>query len=472
MRGGAGALNLRGRPPPSAPSRPPAGPPHPLARPLTPPHPPPVSPRVGKGDPPIVSFVTHADVGAFDEADGQTGLAHLLEHMAFKGTPSIGTTDAAAEARLLDAADAAFYDLRDLKAAGAPARALAAAEAHLAAATAQADALAVPNAFGAALTRAGGVGLNASTSHDATRYYCSLPSNKLELWFALEAARFREPVFRELYTEKAVVAEERRARVDGAPLGKFQQAFARSAFANNYGRPVIGYAADVEAVGRRELVSFFQSHYGPRALTIAVVGDARPDRVRALAEKYFGGWAAPEARDPAPGSSAPPARPAAPPPRLVSAERAGPLVMQAYYRPPDTHPDAIAIEAAWWGRWEGVARGCGRAPRAARWHHPRAPSRPSLAPSLPPTPRPPLPAFTNHPASFWLALGRHASTSNWSCPAPPCPPARWPHSPATSDRARHCCTPCPGRASTWRRSTPPCPGKPWPWRPTRWPPAN
>lgn len=156
---------------------------------------------------------------------------------------------------------------------------------------------------------AGAVGLNASTSHDSTRYIASLPSNVLELWFALESERFQvrsiggnksrnlllalqqvhsrswsftaglqDPVFRELYSEKRVVLEERRARVDNSPLGKFQEEFNRRAFANAYGRPVIGFQDDIEAFGRREVDAFFRRYYGPQNLTVAIVGDVMPDQ--------------------------------------------------------------------------------------------------------------------------------------------------------------------------------------------------
>lgn len=302
-----------------------------------------------RGPAPVVSVVTHAAVGAFDEPAGLTGIAHLLEHMAFKGTTRVGGGgDAAAEAAALDAEDDAFYELRTLKAAGSASRqALAAATARLDAAAAAAATTATPNAFGARLADAGAVGLNATTSHDATRYFCSLPANALELWFGLEADRFRDPVFRGLHTEKRVVAEERRSRIDGAPLGAFQQRFLRGALANNYGRPVIGLPEDVERVGRRELSAFFGQRYGPSSLTVAVVGDASPARVRSLAEKYFGSWApgvAPPAR--AVGSAAPAARPTPPPPRLESAERGGPVVLQAYYRPASDAPNAAAVDAA------------------------------------------------------------------------------------------------------------------------------
>ena len=116
----------------------------------------------------------------------------------------------------------------------------------------------VPGAFATALQREGAVGLNAQTSQDATKYFVSLPSNKLELWFALESSRFRDPVFREFFKEKDVVLEERRQRVDGAPLGKFQEAFAYKGFRTNYRRPVVGYEKDIRKTSRRDVESFFR----------------------------------------------------------------------------------------------------------------------------------------------------------------------------------------------------------------------
>ena len=279
---------------------------------------------------PIVSFHTYADVGAFDERDGTTGVAHFLEHLAFKGTPRVGTRDFAAEAPLLDAMDEAFYSLRD---AGSP-REAAALTAQLDALQAQAAALSVPNAYGSLLQRQGAVGLNAATTHDATKYFCSLPSNKLELWFALEAERFQAPVFREVYSEKKVVLEERRLRVDNSPLGAFQEEFAQRCLANNYRRPVIGYEADIQRLGRREVASFFAEHYGPAALTVAVVGDVRPSEVRRLADKYFGGGhsgAAPGAACDA--SSLASARPAGVAREVSMRSPAGPAVLRAWYRP-------------------------------------------------------------------------------------------------------------------------------------------
>ncbi|KAG2485544.1 hypothetical protein HYH03_015713 [Edaphochlamys debaryana] len=329
---------------------------------------------------PVVACHTYANVGAWNEAEGVTGMAHLLEHMAFKGTPRIGTLDFAREAPLLDALDEAFYELRDVQAsisagAGGGKTRVSTLRSRLRALQDQAAALTVPNAFGAALQQAGGVGLNATTSHDETRYFCSLPSNKLELWMALEAERFRAPVFRELYSEKAVIEEERRLRVDNAPMGRFQQEFALRSLANPYRRPVIGFEEDFDAIGRREVQAFFDRFYGPANLTIAVVGDVSSQQVHRLAEKYWGGWQGPPGYTVLPRGSPFAQQPggaggawtaaggqggaawgpgeADPRPRAFlageetsyrAAARAGPSVFLGYYRPPMTCREGVVLE--------------------------------------------------------------------------------------------------------------------------------
>eukprot|EP00873_Tetraselmis_striata_P017022 jgi/Tetstr1/437286/TSEL_026015.t2 len=296
---------------------------------------------------PTVACRTYADVGAFDEADGSTGIAHLLEHMAFKGSARIGTRDFTQEAPLLDAMDEVFYELRELQAQRAVSVAgkVGALRERLAALQDSARRFQVPNDFGSILEREGAVGLNAATSQDSTQYFVSLPANKLELWMALEAERFRAPVFRELYSEKQVVLEERSARVSQAPLGRYLERYQALAFRNNYRRPTIGYEADIAAIGRRELDAFFRQHYGPSALTIAVAGDVKPEEVRRLAEKYFGDWRAAEAVPPAPAGSGPRNQPprlaGAQPPEIWWPSDAGPLVMDGYYHGAGDSADAV-----------------------------------------------------------------------------------------------------------------------------------
>ena len=294
---------------------------------------------------PTVSFHTYADVGAYDEEDGVTGVAHLLEHLAFKGTPRIGTNDFRKEAPILDAMDEVFYSMLELNAnkstdgSSSSTKKKALYERQLDQLQQQASRYQIPNAYGALLSRQGAVGLNAATSHDSTVYYCSLPSNKLELWFSLESERFQAPVFRELYSEKKVVFEERRMRVENSPLGPFQEEFSqRSLPTSKYRRPVIGYERDLYRLGRREVAQFFADHYGPASLTVAVVGDVTPSQVAALAEKYFGKWKSTgtpgtpcsdlqSTNMPASTATANNDR------TLVAKSIAGPAVLRAYYRP-------------------------------------------------------------------------------------------------------------------------------------------
>jgi len=143
-------------------------------------------------DAPVISFATYADVGGVDEPDGQTGVAHFLEHLAFKGTTQIGTTDYAAESVLLDRLDEMFDTIKAARQSGDEAT-VAALEPEFLALQDEAASISIQNQFGQIIERAGGVGLNAATSADFTRYTYSLPSNKLELWMSLESERFLDP---------------------------------------------------------------------------------------------------------------------------------------------------------------------------------------------------------------------------------------------------------------------------------------
>jgi predicted Zn-dependent peptidase len=167
---------------------------------------------------PVVSFHLYADVGSVDEEIGQTGMAHMFEHMAFKGTSDIGTRDYPREKR----PSTAWMKPTGVFASELEKRGRRCIEGWkpFRAAEAEAGEYAMSDEFTKVIEQAGGAGLNASTSNDATRYYISLPSNKTELWFSLESARFLDPVLREFYKERDVVMEERRMRVESQPVGK------------------------------------------------------------------------------------------------------------------------------------------------------------------------------------------------------------------------------------------------------------
>ena len=178
---------------------------------------------------PVVSMMLYAKVGAVNEADGHTGVAHYLEHLAFKGTTKIGTKDYQAEAPLLQEMDVVFDQLMAAEQA-ADEESVAALRSQFEALQAQASDYVEQNKFGQIIEQSGGRGLNATTSADATRYFYSLPSNKLELWMSLESTRFLDPVFREFYKEKQVISEHRRMRVDTFPIGQIVEKFLDVAF--------------------------------------------------------------------------------------------------------------------------------------------------------------------------------------------------------------------------------------------------
>ncbi|MEC4983407.1 MAG: pitrilysin family protein [Oscillatoria sp. PMC 1068.18] len=241
---------------------------------------------------PTISFVTYADVGGANEPDGKTGVAHFLEHLAFKGTTKIGTTDYQAEKQLLTRLDELDKQIRAAKAAGKEAE-VNKLQTEFTQIETQANQYVEQNAFGRIVETAGGVGLNAATSTDYTIYFYSFPANKLELWMSLESERFLDPVFREFYKEKEVILEERRLRTDNSPIGQMVEAFLDTAYTEHpYKRPVIGYDEDIRNLTREDVQEFFETHYTPNNLTVAIVGDVEIAQVKQLADVYFGRYEA------------------------------------------------------------------------------------------------------------------------------------------------------------------------------------
>lgn len=241
---------------------------------------------------PVVSFLIYADVGGVNEPDGQTGVAHYLEHLAFKGTQKIGTTNYEAEKPLFEKQDQIFEQIKQAKAEGNTAK-LKQLMDELEKLSAEANQYVKQNEFGRIVEQAGGVGMNAMTSSEATFYFYSLPANKLELWMSLESERFLEPVFREFYKEKQVILEERRLRTENSPVGQMIEEFSATAFkVHPYRRPVIGYVEDLENLTRENVKDFFETYYVPNNLTVVIVGDVNPDEVKRFAEIYFGRYSA------------------------------------------------------------------------------------------------------------------------------------------------------------------------------------
>lgn len=291
---------------------------------------------------PVVSFRTYADVGSVDEVKGITGMAHVFEHMAFKGTKTVGTRNYAGEVQALKRVDEAFLALKKERGNGADPKRLAELQQRFEEAQEEASKFMVHDEFEEALTQAGGVGLNASTSSDATSYVVSLPSNKVELWMALESDRFLNLVLREFYKEKDVVMEERRMRTESRPRGRLMEEFLAIAFkAHPYGEPTIGHMSDVETMTRSEAKAFFRKYYVPSNLTIGIVGDVQLKEIRSLAETYFGRIPGAPKTDSVETVEPPQAGQR----RVVVEARSQPWVVMGYHTPDINHPDNEVFEA-------------------------------------------------------------------------------------------------------------------------------
>jgi len=241
---------------------------------------------------PVFSFFTHVDAGSVQDPMGKTGLAHMFEHMAFKGTDTIGTRDYPDEKVALakvEVAYAAYIAERD-KRVDRDENKLAQLEQAWKDAIAAADKFSAPynNEFGKIVEGEGGEGMNAFTDYDETAYHYSFPINRLELWAYLESERFLHPVLRQFYKERNVVIEERRMRVDSDPMGRLLEQFTEEAFAAHpYHRPTIGWISDLNSFSATDAQAFFDKYYVPSNMVVTVVGDVKASEAMPIVEKYF-----------------------------------------------------------------------------------------------------------------------------------------------------------------------------------------
>lgn len=295
---------------------------------------------------PVVSINVTFGVGGMNEHNGNTGIAHLYEHMAFKGTTTLGTKNYERERPYLEELDRLNREtermrqaLRDKGQDDSPA--LQQLRQAVKDAQDRAGEWVVGNELAQLYQRHGAVGLNASTGKDVTRYTVSLPANRLPLWATVEADRMANPVFREFYKERAVVLEERRLRTDDSPGGLLYEAFAAAAFqAHPYGFPTIGWASDIQSLTPQQTEVFFRTYYGPANAVVAIVGDINPPEVITLIEQTFGKI---------PANAPPPVvatiEPAQRGERRVEVEfDAEPIVMMGYHKPALGNPDDYVFD--------------------------------------------------------------------------------------------------------------------------------
>jgi predicted Zn-dependent peptidase len=287
---------------------------------------------------PVFSYATVVNAGNAQEVPGITGLAHMFEHMAFKGSEVVGTTNYDAEKAALQKVESAYsaYDMERRKPVGRDDAKVAQLEKAWKDAIDEAQKYVVPNEFAKVVDQAGGVGMNAFTRSDETVYFYSLPANRFELWAYLDSERFLHPVFREFYKERDVVTEERRLRTESSPQGRLIEEFLATAFtAHPYGFPTVGWPSDLKTFSATDADAFFKKYYVPSNMVVAVVGDVKATEVMPVIEKYFGRL--PKAPTPEP------LRTIEPPQRAermaVLHEKSQPIYLEGYHRPAGTDPD-------------------------------------------------------------------------------------------------------------------------------------
>ncbi|MBV9766410.1 MAG: insulinase family protein [Acidobacteriaceae bacterium] len=256
---------------------------------------------VERHDAPVVAFNSYANVGAVDDPSGKTGLAHMFEHMAFKGTANIGSSNWPLEKAAMQKIENAYDELQNEQNKGVQAdkAKIAQLQTRLREEIEAADKFVIPNLYTEIIEENGGEGLNAQTAMDSTQFFYEFPSNRLELWFLLESERFYAPVFREFYKERSVVREERRMSVESNPQGQLSEALSATAFeAHPYHNPPVGWSSDIESFRLADAIAFYKKYYVPSNLSIAIVGDVDPKEARRLADRYFA--IIPAGPDPAP----------------------------------------------------------------------------------------------------------------------------------------------------------------------------
>jgi predicted Zn-dependent peptidase len=249
---------------------------------------------------PVFSGYITVGVGSGNEKIGNIGSAHLLEHMMFKGSQDIGTTDWEAEKLLMAREDVVWSQIdqanqqtRYIKLShpeqmDTHLKHIANLQTALDSLAAESSQYVIQNEFDRIYTRNGSAEFNATTGYDFTRYYVSLPSNRLELWFSMEAGRLRKLALREFFPERSVVSEERRQSVENSGDAKLFELLCATAFVAHPYQIFWEWQSEVNNLTRSDLQTFFDTYYTPQQMSVAIVGDVSVDEVRRLAEIYFG----------------------------------------------------------------------------------------------------------------------------------------------------------------------------------------
>ncbi len=301
---------------------------------------------------PIAALYVKFLAGGSDETEATQGIAHMLEHMLFKGTPSMGTRDYEKEkkydevilawARRMDARRTEAMEARkkgDVKKAEALEKRASMWKKRILTMSKSARAYIIPDEDSYLYSLNGERGYNAYTSRDLTNYQIELPANRLEVWARIESDRFKNSVLRDFYTERDVVAEERRKRVDNVPRAALMEKFFLEVYGSHpYAKPLIGSMNSILFLNYDQANDFYHTFYAPNNMTIAIVGDIDFDRTEALVRKYFGDMKVQKI----PRNH--PAPPRARPVHVELKKESSPFQVMAWFKPNMPHPDDLTLE--------------------------------------------------------------------------------------------------------------------------------
>jgi predicted Zn-dependent peptidase len=253
---------------------------------------------------PTVTCRLFFTTGSVHEGPGRTGIAHVLEHMLFKGTKRVGITDSTVDKHYLTRIDSLLnlkWSLEKGLRPRIPLETLSRKDSlRIQEQIDQVESeyqytldkyrnFFIKDELWGAYLQAGGTGLNAFTSDLMTAYFVTLPKNKVELFLWLEADRMQHGVLREFYPERDVVLEERRMRYEDSPYGRYFETL-NSLFyeASPLRLPTIGYASDLNHLTRKQAEEHYQKYYKPNNAILVLVGDFDPAMTLKQIKKYFG----------------------------------------------------------------------------------------------------------------------------------------------------------------------------------------
>ena len=225
--------------------------------------------------------------GSKHDPNTNTGLAHYLEHLLFKGTSSFGTVDYEKEKVLLDEITQ-LYETRSKESNETKRGEI---YEKINDISAKAAALAIPNEMDRAYSDMGGKGINAHTWHEETVYKVDLPGNRLEHWAKIESERFANPVFRLFHTELETVYEEKNRSIDNKDRLLQREVNNLLFKVHPYGQqPTLGSIEHLKNPSIKAIEEFYAKHYVPENMAICISGDIDPEKAIALIKERFSSW--------------------------------------------------------------------------------------------------------------------------------------------------------------------------------------